>query len=138
MSQVQTDDLEIPPFLKRTADSKVPAKEVDMASVSSSTAKNKKAVVKAMAVKAKASKIKAPAKEKSADVYGYRDGSLKSQAAKMYALKGGATLEEVKDKTGSVQLNLLKDLESRGFKVKRVKEAGDGKRQVTRYFLTGK
>lgn len=84
-------------------------------------------------------KAKAPAQPRKAalplDVFGYRDGSMKSRAAVMYSTKKGATLGEVKSALGSTQLNLLKDLESRGFKVTRTKESGQGKRQVTRYHL---
>lgn len=69
------------------------------------------------------------------DEWGYRPGSLKSRAAEMYAREQGATLEEVKSALNSVQLNLLKDLEGRGFPVRREKEDGKGGRKVTRYFL---
>lgn len=70
-----------------------------------------------------------------ADEFGYRKGSMKSRAAAMYAAKRGATLAEVKEKLGSVQLNVLTELEAKGFKVTKSKEAGDGARQVTRYRL---
>lgn len=86
----------------------------------------------------KPAKAKAKAKVEAAekDKWGFRDGSLKSKAAALYAAKKGATLEEVKEALGSVQLNLLKDLEAKGHKVKKVKEDGEGKRKVTRYFLS--
>ena len=144
MGTSQPDNLDIPDFLRRT-DDKASAKEVPMGT-SVSTGKIVKKVLAAVTPKpakaAKPAKTPKPAKIvkakalTSADVYGYRDGSKKSQAAAMYSGKKGATLEEVKTALGSVQLNLLKDCEARGFKVRRVKEAGDGKRQVTRYFLS--
>lgn len=134
MSNKQSGNLDIPDFLKRTG-SKVPVKEVQMSDVSTDT-KAKKTVVKAD--KTTASKAPAKAAKAEQDAYGYRAGSMKSKAASLYAAKGGATLAEVKTALGSTQLNLLKDLEGRGFAVKRVKEAGVGKRQVTRYFLTTK
>ncbi len=72
------------------------------------------------------------------DPYGFRKGTLKSQAAAMYASKKGATMLEVKNKLDSTQLNLLTDLEKKGFKVTKLKEAGPGTREVTRYFLRAK
>ena len=69
------------------------------------------------------------------DTYGFRVGSKKSQAAAIYASKAGATLAEVKEQTGSAQLNLLKELADEGYPVRSVKEQGDGARKVTRYFL---
>lgn len=109
-------------------------------------AKPKKATKAAPKAKKAASKpAKAPAKARAKarvsntanlDDFGYRKGSLKSQAAAMYASKKGATMAEVYAKLESNQLNLLTDLEGKGHKVKRVKEDGDGPRQVTRYFLS--
>ena len=91
----------------------------------------KKAVKKAVA-KAKA-KVTKPKAEK--DAYGLRKGSLKSLAAAMYARKNGATLEEVKDKVGSTQLNVLTELEAAGYGVKQEKQKRKGKRDVFRYWL---
>ena len=89
------------------------------------------------AVKAKAKAAKAPKAAKTPlDDFGFREGSIKSQAAAMYASKKGATLAEVKAKVGSVQLNLLTELMANGHKVKRTKVDGTGSRQVTRYFLS--
>jgi len=127
----EQDNLDIPDFLKRTGD-KAPAKEAVMATVSTTTSKGKS---KSPPVKTPVTK-KAKAKETNLDAFGYRVGSLKSKAAAMYASKKGATVDEVKAATNSVQLNLIKDCEGRGFKIKRVKENGSGKRQVTRYFLS--
>lgn len=133
MGNPQEENLDIPAFLRRS-DNKVSDKqEVPMSNVSVETKASKKPV------KAKPVKTTKPVKAKpetKSDTYGYRVGSLKSKAAEMYSSKKGATLEEVKTALGSVQLNLLKDLEQRNYKVKRLKEAGDGKRQVTRYFLS--
>jgi hypothetical protein len=69
------------------------------------------------------------------DAYGYRKGSLKSQAAGMYSSKHGATLAEVKDALGSVQLNVLSDLREKGYKIEREKERGPDGRQTTRYYV---
>lgn len=96
-----------------------------------------KAPKKAEAPKAKP-KAKAKESEVKRDIYGYKEGSLKSKAAAMYASADGATMQEVKKKLGSVQLNLLTDLEERGCTVKKTKEEGNGARPVTRYFLKGK
>lgn len=120
-----SDDTDIPEFLQR--------KEVQMASVSAETTKKPKPV------KAKPPKKEKPVKAKpegKADAFGFKEGSLKSRAALMYASKNGATLQEVKKALGSVQLNLLKELEGKGHKVKREKEDGNGARQVTRYYLS--
>lgn len=106
-----------------------------------------KAPVKAKASpKAPAKAAKAPEKAKAAkpkaavkkDMYGFRDGSTKSKAVAMYARKSGATLAEVKEKLGSVQLNVLNALEEGGYEVERKTEKRDGARAVTRYFLKGK
>jgi hypothetical protein len=137
MGEPQTDNLDIPDFLRRTDNKVSGKKEVVMGTASVETTRTTKKPIKGKAVTKPAKAVKAKAAV-TADVFGFRTGSMKSKAAAMYSSKKGATLEEVKTSLGSVQLNLLKDLEQRGFKVKRVKEAGDGKRQVTRYFLSGK
>ena len=72
------------------------------------------------------------------DAFGLRIGSIKSKAAALYAGKKGATLAEVKEAVGSIQLNVLTELKEKGFKIKETKEAGEGKRQVTRYHLSAK
>lgn len=96
------------------------------------TAKAAKAPEKAKAA-AKVAKPKAPAAEK--DAYGFRKGSAKSKAVAMYARKNGATLAEVKEALGSVQLNVLVALEADGKKVERITEERKGQRAVTRYIL---
>jgi hypothetical protein len=96
-----------------------------------------KAAKPAKAAKAKAAKP-AKAEKVELDKFGYRKGSLRSQAAALYSTGKGATLGEVKEKLGSVQLNVLTELEGKGYKVTKTKEAGDGPRQVTRYHLKSK
>lgn len=109
-------------------------------------AKNKpnKAIVKATG-KAKAKPVKAVAKRKARtvdpakqDQFGLRKGSIKSRAAAMYASKRGATLNAVKEAVGSVQFNLLNELEGKGFKVLRELVPGAGSRQATRYRVIAK
>lgn len=132
----------IPEFLKR----KPAPKEATMSDPATTTpAKPKKAA--ADKPKAKVATTAAPKPEKATseapkgkqlpiDAYGFNQGCLKSRAAAMYAAESGATVAEVKAATGSLQLNLLKQLEKDGCTIKRVKEKGTGARQVTRYFLT--
>lgn len=101
----------------------------------------KKAAAKP-AVKAKAEKPAKVAKPKAdtakKDKWGFREGSAKSKAVALYAAKGGATLEEVKEAVGSVQLNVLNGLEAEGHTVDRKKEVREGQRPVTRYRLIAK
>lgn len=96
-----------------------------------------KATAKPAKATAKAVKPKGESTAKK-DKWGFRDGSAKSKAVAMYAAKGGATLEEVKEAVGSVQLNVLKALEELGHEVIQKKEAREGKRAVTRYYLKAK
>lgn len=83
-------------------------------------------------------KPKAAKSKAEVDQFGLRKGSAKSKAAAMYARKNGATLAEVKDALGSVQLNVLNGLEAEGYRVDRKKEKRDGERPVTRYSLKAK
>jgi hypothetical protein len=120
-------------------DAKAPAKEVkgkDKAAPKKDAAKSEKPAKEAKAKAEKPAKEKAPAKKVELDAFGFRKGSKKSQAAKLYSTKKGATLAEVKEATGSSQLNLLKELEEKGHKVEKEKVAGTGKKQVTRYKVT--
>lgn len=90
---------------------------------------------------AKAAKPKAKAQTASVaklDVFGFRKGSERSKAAAIYARPKGATLGEVKTKTGKLQFNVLTQLKSMGHKVKAVPEAGPTKRPVIRYFVFAK
>lgn len=72
--------------------------------------------VKAKAAKAKKTTTRTVNPE-TVDEFGLRKGSIKSKAAAMYASAKGATLAEVKAKLGSVQYNVLKQLEERGYKL---------------------
>ena len=111
---------------------KAPAKAASKPDKAAKPAKAPAKLAKpAKAPKAAKAKVEAAAK----DVYGFREGSMKSQAAAMYSRKEGATLEEVKSALKSSQLNLLKELEAKGYKVKKVKEEGNGNKPVTRYHL---
>jgi len=94
-----------------------------------------KATVKAAKGSEKPKVAKPKAEGVKKDAWGFREGSAKSQAVALYAAKAGATLEEVKEAVGSVQLNVLNGLEEAGHEVKRVKEEREGQRSVTRYFL---
>ena len=80
--------------------------------------------------KAKVDRIRDPAK---LDQFGLRKGSIKSQAAAMYAKAKGATLGDVKGVLGSVQFNVLKELEAKGFTIDKTEVKGTGTRSVTRY-----
>ena len=51
------------------------------------------------------------------DEFGLRDGSKASQAAGMFARQNGATMAQVKEKTGGTVYNLLKKLADAGHKV---------------------
>lgn len=102
------------------------------------TKKPVKAAPKA-AVKAKAEKPKAAKKAKvETDQYGLRKGSARSEAAAMYARKSGATLAEVKERVGSIQLNVLNALEAEGYVVTKEKLVRKDKRPVTKYYLKPK
>lgn len=87
--------------------------------------------------KAKAAKPKAKM-EVPKDQYGLRKDSTKSAAAAMYARAKGATLAEVKEKVGSIQLNVLQQLEDEGWTIEREKETKKGRRPATRYWLKPK
>lgn len=105
-------------------------------------------VAKAKAAKPAETTVKAKGKGKAAtraprtadptklDEFGLRKGSLKSRAAAMYASKKGATLTEVSAKLESTQFNVITQLVAKGWKLRTTKEAGDGPRQITRYFLS--
>ena len=91
---------------------------------------------RAVSTKPRAKRQRDPA---GLDSFGLRLKSIKSRAAAMYARKAGATLAQVKDEVGSVQFNVIKELEDKGFKFKRVTEdSGTHGRKATRYFLQHK
>lgn len=69
------------------------------------------------------------------DQFGFRLGSKKSKAAAMYGSKNGATLAETKKALKSTQYNVLTELESKGYKIKRTPDSGDEDRKVTRFHL---
>lgn len=165
MSDQEPGPFDIPSFLVRDANNR--AEFMNMATQTTESAESRPAKsakspklngsnkpvkatakVKAEAApKAKAKAVKGPEKTKAAkpkseaakkDKYGLREGSARSTAASMYARKEGATLNEVKEAVGSVQLNVLGDLEKEGYTVAKKKEEREGERAVTRYFLKGK
>src|SRR6185312_4299740 len=129
---------ELPPVKTQTVET---TKATPNAVKAKATAKAAKPAVKAKAkpaskpVEAKPAQTKATAKKPTSgprkanaepDTYGFKAGTIKSKAASLYARKNGATVEEVKASTGSLQLNLLKTLTKNGWKVKRVKEKAAG------------
>ena len=91
-----------------------------------------KAAVKAKG-KARAKPVRDPAK---LDTFGFRKGTIKSKAAAMYAKGKGATLADVKEVLGSVQFNLLTELEGRGFNIGKVETKNAEGRAVTRYKIS--
>jgi len=113
----------------KAAKAKAPAKAQAAKTKPAKKAKSAKPVAKPKKVAAK----KADKSEK--DQFGLRKGSTRSTAAAMYARKSGATLEEVKEAVGSIQLNVLKELEATGFVVEKEKQTRSGKRPLTRYWL---
>lgn len=111
----------------------VKAADKPKAKAAAKPAAKAKAPAKAPKAAAKVAKPKTEAGKK--DKWGLREGSAKSKAVELYAAKGGATLKEVEEAVGSVQLNVLNALEAEGHEVTRKKEQRDGERPVTRYFL---
>lgn len=97
-------------------------------------------LVKAKAKAGKPAKARAPrtVDPSKLDQFGLRKGSLKSQAAAMYASKKGATLAEVHDKLDSPQFNVLTELEAKGHTLERSQVDVGGPRKVTRYRLIAK
>ena len=99
-----------------------PAGEAPMATTKT-TRKSKSTKAKT----SKATKTAAPKKAKKAaaatpnghDAFGLRKGSKVSQAAAMFARERGATMAEVKEKTGANQYNLIAALKEAGHKVKK-------------------
>lgn len=103
---------------------------------------------KAATPKVAAPKVKAKAKTKEAaraprtrdpaklDEFGFRKDSIKSKAAVLY--KKGATLAQVKEVVGSIQFNVLNELEEAGFKVNKTEVKGKGGRTATKYQVVAK
>lgn len=129
------------PVIKANGAAKAPVKAADKvkakpaAKAAPKPEKAPKATAKASKGSEKPKAAKAKAEGVKKDQFGFREGSAKSKAVEMYARKSGATLEEVKEAVGSVQLNVLNGLEEAGHEVKRTKEEREGQRAVTRYFL---
>lgn len=93
-------------------------------------AKAAKAVAKAKGEKK--SKKRTPVEK---DIYGLRVGSKQSIAAAMYGSKTGATTDEIRAKLNNPHLNVLTDVQGRGFeKVVKMEPNKEG-RQVKRYFI---
>jgi hypothetical protein len=90
------------------------------------------------AAKGKAKKAERQRDPAKLDAFGFRKESIKSKAAAMYAKGKGATLGEVKEVLGSVQFNLLTELEGNGHKVDKTEVKSSTGRMVTRYKLHGK
>ena len=90
---------------------------------------------KPVKAKAKGERKRDPAK---LDQWGFRKDSIKAKAAAIYAKGKGATLQEVKEVVGTIQFNLLKELEEQGHTVDRTDVKTDKGRVVTRYKLRPK
>ena len=98
-----------------------------------------KAAAKASKGSEKPKAVKAKAVSADKDQFGLRKGTTRSEAAALYSRKNGATLAEVKERLGSVQLNVLVKLEGEGYTVERIKEKRKGDtRPATRYILKAK
>lgn len=115
---------------------KAPKKQARKAAVKAAGKRKAKTAGKVRAKRKATSKPRTrdPAK---LDQFGLRLGSIKSQAAALYAKGRGATLTEVRDTVGSTQFNVLSELEGRGYKLERSKAKGDV-RPVTRYRIIKK
>lgn len=94
--------------------------------------------VKPAKVKKPLKKAKAKKETTPLDDFGFRKGTIRSKAAAMYSSAKGATIMEVKAKLGSVQYNMLINLEQNGFKLVRKEIDGLGNRPATRFFLHAK
>ena len=141
--QVTDDYPEMPPFLKRNNPPTPKQSEKVMSKVDEDDLVEEVEAEEAPPPAPKPEKVKKAKVERKRDPakldqYGFRKGSIKSEAAVMYSSKKGATLAEVKERVGSVQFNLLKEVEELGFKIKREQEDGEGKRKVTRFFIQAK
>ena len=103
-------------------------------------AQGKKALPSATpkAAKGKAKKAERQRDPAKLDAFGFRKESIKSKAAAMYAKGKGATLAEVKEVLGSVQFNLLTELEGKGHTVDKTEVKSSTGRMVTRYKLHDK
>lgn len=135
---VETVD-EAKPLPKPKAKASGSAKPEKQAKPKAKKAKGKGPVkAKAKAKGSEKSKVAKPKANKEVDIWGLRKGSAKSKAAAMYARKSGATLAEVKDQIGSIQLNVLTDLQENGYVVEKEKQQRGDSRPVFRYWLKPK
>lgn len=158
--QPDNDSLDLPSFLKRdpvtnkaeymamsdtedlneTKGKARPAKTVKSNSQTKPNLEARKSLKKAKpakeakAVKVRTKTVKVETKPEK-DQFGLRKGSARSEAAAMYARKSGATLAEVKERVGSVQLNVLTTLANEGWEVEKKMEKHANQRPVTRYWL---
>lgn len=89
-------------------------------------------------VKAKKKKTARVIDPTKLDRFGFRKGTLKSEAAALYSSRNGATLAQVREKTGSVQFNLIVELEAKGYKIDRTTAESKGRRPATRYHIHAK
>jgi hypothetical protein len=70
---------------------------------------------------------------KAHKLFGFPVGTKKNAAAAMYLSAQGATTEEVIQKVGDTKLNLLKEVEARGYSVMKSKVRSARGTTVTRY-----
>ena len=70
------------------------------------------------------------------DQYGFKVGSLRSKAAALYTF--GATREYVKLRLGSTQLNVLSELEKKGYKILHTKVKVNKKNPHIKYTILPK
>ena len=138
-SVMKPDDID--PAVEADADTppaKPKAKRTKKAKVAKAKGKSKKAVAKA------GKKAKGKLKEKrnrdpaKLDQFGFRKDSIKSRAAALYASKKGASLAEVKAEVGSVQFNILSQLEGEGYEITKSEFKNERGRTATRYKLSQK
>jgi hypothetical protein len=141
-----TEPAPVPLKPKRTRKVQTSPSGPTLKAMARKAAKNKPAKAPARAkgaAKAKPAKGAKARKPRTADPakldqFGLRKGSIKSQAAAMYAKGKGATLNDVKEALESTQFNVLTELEGKGFKVLRDLVPGIGARQATKYKLIAK
>jgi hypothetical protein len=123
----------------RNATAKANGKGNGKAAVKAAGKASAKPAAKAAPAKGKAkAKVERQRDLTKLDQFGFRKGSIRSQAAAMYAKGKGATLAEVKEALGSVQFNLLTELTEQGYTIDKSEAKGATGRGVTRYKLHAK
>jgi len=96
---------------------------------------SKQSTAKRLLAKSKGASTKPARKKAERDSFGFRKNTKTSIAAALYARPEGATQREIRDACGGkTQLNLLRVVEKRGFKVIPKKEKFED-REITRYFI---